>query len=292
MWYQLEVCCKSDTTEPLTSLLEELGAVSIALSDRNDDAILEPPIGTTPLWPEVTIQALYTEEMQALITKAAMELHFPELHFNLQQIADKNWLEVCKQDFKPQNFGKKLWICPSWEQPPDPHAVNIILDPGVAFGTGTHPTTSLCLRWLDGAPLNNKTLIDFGCGSGILALAAVKLGARKVYAVDIDPQALMATEMNAKTNAISDEVLEITLPTQLNKQADYVIANILLTPLLELEKKFKDLLKPGAYLIVSGILSSQVEQLIQEYSLFTHKETYLKEEWALLVFLRKDDSHC
>nr|WP_019216081.1 50S ribosomal protein L11 methyltransferase [Legionella tunisiensis] len=254
MWYQLQIeQCHRDEVELLSDALEETGALSITLTDKNDEPVLEPEPGTTPLWPDVVINALYDDEQDAEQAKLLLAPQHPHLGFSIQHLADQDWERAWMDDFKPQRFGKRLWICPSWLEPPEPQAVNLILDPGLAFGTGTHPTTSLCLTWLEQADLNNKAVIDYGCGSGILALAALKLGAAKVQAVDIDEQALQATQNNALTNGIDQQQLYIGFPQSLQTPADLLIANILLAPLMTLRNTFKELLNPHGILVVSGI---------------------------------------
>lgn len=291
MWYQLQLeICHRDDIEALSEALEESGALSITLTDKNDDPVLEPEPGTTPLWPDIIITALYTEESSPLKAIEQLSPHYPQLSFNLSTLADQDWERTWMEDFKPQCFGEKLWICPSWLTPPEPQAVNLILDPGLAFGTGTHPTTSLCLHWLDGAALNRKTVIDYGCGSGILALAALKLGASQVQAVDIDEQALLATRSNAERNDLSAEQLKIGFPDELSLGVDLVIANILLAPLLSLQQRFKALLKPGGTLVVSGLLLSQAEELTEAYKAdFIHQHTHHQDDWALVVFHRSQE---
>lgn len=286
MWYQLQIeQCHRDDVDTLSNELEESGAVSITLTDKNDDPVLEPEPGTTPLWPDVIINALYSEEQTALDAQTLLANTWQGLTMEITFIADKDWERVWMDDFKPQQFGQRLWICPSWIEPPEPDAVNLILDPGLAFGTGTHPTTSLCLSWLDNADLNNKTVIDYGCGSGILALAALKLGASLVYAVDIDPQALQATENNANTNHISKQQLVIDYPPGLSTPVDLLIANILLGPLIALRDDFHSLLKENGILLLSGILSEQVPGLIEAYQhKFTHQQTRHSDGWSMLKF--------
>jgi ribosomal protein L11 methyltransferase len=288
VWYQLQIeRCQPDNVDELSNALEESGAVSITLTDKNDDPILEPELGTMPLWPEIIIQALYEEEMLANHAISNLSRHYPSFQFNLSTLPDQDWERAWMDDFKPQRFGQRLWICPSWSTPPEPEAVNLILDPGLAFGTGTHPTTSLCLQWLDQANLSGKTVIDYGCGSGILALTALKLGAKKLYAVDIDPQALQATQSNASINSIPSEQLDINFPNNLTATAELLIANILLTPLVALRDSFYALLKPKGQLVISGILSEQANTLIEAYQpLFTHQQSKDLEGWSLLVFTR------
>jgi ribosomal protein L11 methyltransferase len=286
VWYQLQIeHCHRDEVDLLSEALEETGALSITLTDKNDDPVLEPEPGTTPLWPDVIINALYDEERIAAAAKSTLSNQFQHLLYSINELADQDWERAWMDEFKPTRFGQRLWICPTWIEPPEPEAVNLILDPGLAFGTGTHPTTSLCLHWLDQADLNNKTLIDYGCGSGILALAALKLGAAKVYAVDIDEQALTATQNNASNNAISSEQLTIDFPQTLQEPVDLVIANILLAPLLKLGTKFRELLKEKGTLVVSGILDEQASELIAAYKDdFNYQTTVAQEGWSLLVF--------
>lgn len=285
MWYQLQVeQCQSDEVELLTEALENTGALSITLTDKNDNPVLEPGPGETPLWPEVIVHALYSEEVLAYQAKEQLTPGYKHLQFSVHILPDQNWERAWMDDFKPQLFGKRLWICPSWLTPPDPEAVNLILDPGLAFGTGTHPTTKLCLQWLDQADLNNKSVIDYGCGSGILALAALKLDAKCVHAVDIDPQALQATENNALSNEVTSN-LTIGFPETLATSADVLLANILLAPLLTLQKNFRSFLKPKGILVVSGILCDQASALIEAYQPhFKHLQTNELEGWSLLVF--------
>lgn len=283
MWYQLEVLCQQTEAEVVGDFLEAQGALSVSFVDKNDDPILEPPIGTTPMWPEVLVQGLFTEEIKALLAKELLYTLYPHLTSAMHLIEQQDWQSLCQKQFKPQFFGNRLWVCPSWETPPYPKAVNLILDPGLAFGTGTHPTTHLCLQWLDQSTLNDKTLIDYGCGSGILALAALKLGAKKVWGVDIDPQALEATHNNAEKNDILQD-LTIGEPEKLQTPVDIIIANILFTPLVELEKRFKQLLLPEGLLVVSGILKEQTTTLIKAYTHFKHQYTLERGDWALVVF--------
>lgn len=281
---QIEACHRDDV-EQLCETLESMGALSVTLTDKHDDAILEPELGTTPLWPHVVIEALYAETNQAELAGQLLLASYPQLNYSIQELPEQDWERVCMVDFKPQRFGSRLWICPSWHTPPEPEAVNLILDPGLAFGTGTHPTTSLCLTWLEQANLNHKTVIDYGCGSGILALAAIKLGALHVDAVDIDQQALVATKNNANTNDISLAKLNISFPDALKNPADLLIANILLTPLINLKNSFRQLVNDKGMVVVSGLLEEQVNTVIDAYQNdFVHQSTFLQDGWALLVF--------
>ncbi|WP_298626786.1 50S ribosomal protein L11 methyltransferase [uncultured Legionella sp.] len=289
MWYQLKIeHCPSEEIEQISNELEEFGALSIMLTDKNDNPVLEPEPGTTPLWPEVIIHTLYTQAEDAQRTRSHLAQTRPLLECSIEVLPDKDWERAWMDDFKPQRFGDRLWICPTWHTPPEPQAVNLMLDPGLAFGTGTHPTTSLCLTWLEQAELSDKAAIDYGCGSGILSLAAVKLGAQHVFAVDIDPQALQATQNNALANQITEQHLSISMPEALQAPVDLIIANILLAPLMSLSERFCQLLNPGAQLVVSGILTEQADLLIKTYEpLFSHTAAHHQDGWSLLVFARR-----
>ena len=289
MWYELQIeHCHRDVVDNISEVLENSGAESITLTDKNDDPVLEPEPGTTPLWPDVIIHALFATEQPAKEAQNLLGSLFPDLSFYVNLVKDEDWERVWMNDFKPQQFGERLWVCPSWIAPPEPDAVNLILDPGLAFGTGTHPTTSLCLRWLDQAMLTDKTLIDYGCGSGILALAAIKLGASLVYAVDIDPQALQATRNNAEPNEIPAAQLIIDYPQCLVNPVDVLIANILLNPLLALRPDFHALIRENGSLVVSGILTEQAPALIEAWKpWFQHQQTAEADGWALLAFRRQ-----
>lgn len=283
---QLQIArCRPDDAEQVSELLEDTGALSITMTDEFDDAILEPELGTHPLWPHVVVHALYADKEDAEYAMQAIAAQYAHLDCCIETLPEQDWERACMDDFRPLQFGRRLWICPSWLTPPDPTAINLILDPGLAFGTGTHQTTSLCLTWLEQAHLENLNVIDYGCGSGILALAALKLGASHVYAVDIDQQALLATQNNATNNQLTAQQLSISLPDSLDVTADLLIANILLSPLLTLKKRFQQLLNDNGVLVVSGLLEEQVPLLIADYQdTFTHCSSFVHDGWALVVF--------
>lgn len=278
-------CCLRDEADILSDLLEEMGALSVTLTDQYDSPILEPEIGTTPLWADVVIQALYDDEMDLAPILSELTANYPHLVSSVERVPEQDWERVCMADFMPQKFGKRLWICPSWLTPPDSNAINLTLDPGLAFGTGTHPTTALCLTWLEQTDLQHKCMIDYGCGSGVLALAALKLGATHVEAIDLDEQALIATRSNAIINQFAEAELTVSLPQAPHVPADILIANILLTPLIQLQDEFRRLLKDGGLLVVSGILNEQVPQLIVAYQQhFLLVSSRSQDDWSLLVF--------
>ncbi|MEW6692942.1 MAG: 50S ribosomal protein L11 methyltransferase, partial [Pseudomonadota bacterium] len=205
-------------------------------------------------------------------------------------VEDQDWERAWMDQFQPLRFGEKLWIVPSWIEAPDAEAVNILLDPGLAFGTGTHPTTALCLEWLDGADMAGKTVLDYGCGSGILAIAALKLGATDAWGIDIDPQALTATRDNAARNGIEASRLHTGLPGALPKDAlfDVLLANILMGPLIELAPTLTGHVRPGGRLVLSGLLGEQAEEVMAAYAAdFDFDPPALKEGWARLTALRR-----
>ncbi|HGS4995039.1 TPA: 50S ribosomal protein L11 methyltransferase [Vibrio cholerae] len=269
-WIQIKLNATNDNAEAIGDMLmEETGAVSVTFLDAKDTPVFEPLPGETRLWGDTDVVALYEADMNTSLIlqqiKASNMLAEGFAH-KVEQVEDKDWEREWMDNFHPMQFGRRLWICPSWREVPDPQAVNVMLDPGLAFGTGTHPTTALCLEWLDNLDLSGKTVIDFGCGSGILAIAAIKLGAAKVIGIDIDPQALLASKDNAARNGVEDQI-EVYLPKDQPEGlvADVVVANILAGPLRELSPIIKGLLKPGGQLAMSGILDTQAESVAEFY---------------------------
>ncbi|ABQ22081.1 TPA: 50S ribosomal protein L11 methyltransferase [Vibrio cholerae] len=269
-WIQIKLNATNDNAEAIGDMLmEETGAVSVTFLDAKDTPVFEPLPGETRLWGDTDVVALYEADMDTSLIlqqiKASNMLAEGFAH-KVEQVEDKDWEREWMDNFHPMQFGRRLWICPSWREVPDPQAVNVMLDPGLAFGTGTHPTTALCLEWLDNLDLTGKTVIDFGCGSGILAIAAIKLGAAKVIGIDIDPQALLASKDNAARNGVEDQI-EVYLPKDQPEGlvADVVVANILAGPLRELSPTIKGLLKPGGQLAMSGILDTQAESVAEFY---------------------------
>lgn len=286
-WLQLRLTTTEKFAEPVGDLLMEMGALSVTLMDAEDVPILEPAPGETPLWQNIQMMVLFdaktdTDHVLQLWRSQKLSQYTSDEKFEL--LEDKDWEREWMDRFEPMQFGEKLWICPSWKPIPDKNAVNVILDPGLAFGTGTHPTTSLCLQWLDKQDLQDKTVIDFGCGSGILAIAALKLGAKKVYAVDIDPQAVTATLENAKRNAVDKERLEVGLPELIeNISVDIVVANILAGPLESLAPQISNHCVSHGKLALSGLLQEQAEPIRQTYlQWFDMQSPVFEAEWSLL----------
>jgi ribosomal protein L11 methyltransferase len=285
-WIQFLFNSTPDAAEQLSDVLSECGAAAVTFEDNADQPLFEPPIGTTPLWSATRVVALFEADIDtdAVIGMAGQMLAPVKLpSFKIEAVEDKDWEREWMDNFHPLCFGEKLWIVPSWHQPPQPDALNILLDPGLAFGTGTHPTTALCLNWLDKADVKDKYVIDYGCGSGILAIAAALLGAKKVIGIDIDPQALEATQENAKRNGVT---IETYLPENMPELApcDLLLANILAGPLQSFADYFSTISKPNADLVLSGILAEQADDVINSYSAwFDMAEPTQKEEWIRLT---------
>lgn len=267
-WLQLRLAITPEQAEPLEESLQELGAVCVTYMDGEDQPIFEPDLGTTPLWSHTHLLALFEADTDStkLLTDLARLSAGALADYQLEQIADQDWERSWMEHFHPMRFGRRLWIVPSWHTAPEPDAVNLLLDPGLAFGTGTHPTTALCLEWLDGQQLCGLNLIDFGCGSGILAIAGLLLGADRACGTDIDIQALEASRDNARRNQIADERFALYLPDQMPKEpADIIVANILAGPLVSLAGQLTSLIKPGGLIALSGILAEQTEDILDAY---------------------------
>lgn len=271
-WLQLRVDAQRPQIAKWEEHLLDSGAVAVTLEDNADQPLLEPGVGETPLWDLTRITALYPADADMHAVLQAIPEHLRKTgNARVEILEDKDWEREWMQRYRPMQFGARLWVCPSWLQPPEPDAVNLMLDPGLAFGTGTHPTTAMCLTQLDGMSLSGQTIVDYGCGSGILAVAALKLGAARALGVDNDPQALAACRDNAARNGIAQERLAIAFPHEVDharwtRTADVVIANILAGPLIELSATLLNFLQPGGTLLLSGLLHNQAEALCAHYA--------------------------
>lgn len=300
-WLELTLTLHARDQDRIEAALEELGALSITLRDADAEtpderAIFEPGVGETPLWSMIVMDVLFEaitdrgSVLQVLIDRVP-ELEPAQIAF--RDVADQDWTRVWMDQFKPMQFGRRLWIYP-WniEPPADDESVIVRLDPGLAFGTGTHPTTALCLAWLDGLELRDKNVIDFGCGSGILALAALKLGATSVIGIDNDPQAITATIDNAERNEVADR-LKVFLPDQFDRDAmrssaDALVANILAGPLGELAPQLASFVKGGGKLALSGILREQADDLVVRYAeWFDDLLVTTQDDWVRISATRK-----
>lgn len=291
-WIQLKINTTGNDAETLSDALIESGAVSVTFQDTHDNPVFEPLPGETLLWGDTDAIGLYDAETDMEEVVAMLEnepLLGKDFVHKIEQLEDKDWEREWMDNFHPMRFGERLWICPSWRDVPDPNAVNVMLDPGLAFGTGTHPTTAMCLQWLDSLDLTDKTVIDFGCGSGILAIAALKLGAKHVVGIDIDPQAIQASRDNAERNGVSER-LSLYLPKDQpeNLSADVVVANILAGPLRELAPLISVLPVAGGHLGLSGVLASQAQSVADAYKdKFELDAVAEKEEWCRITGVKK-----
>jgi ribosomal protein L11 methyltransferase len=292
-WWQLTVQCTKDELEYTENQLLDLGALSISISDAFDEPLYEPLPGEQPLWSHSRITGLFDQSHTLEELYDALVAKLPEhqvSNIKKELLEDQQWERVFLDRYTPIAFGKNIWVCPSWHEPPHPDACNIILDPGIAFGTGSHPTTALCLEFLDQHPPVNKSVMDYGCGSGILAIAAHKLGAGDVHCIDIDPQALEATRLNFLRNHIDPEQISIQLP-DLNSTppvVDYLIANILSGPLIQLEPLFNQMTHPGSQLLLSGILDTQADAIMQAYSQhFELDKVTIQDQWCRVSGLKR-----
>ena len=291
-WLQLQLTLDASEARRLEDPLLAAGALSVTCTDADHQPLYEPGPMHPPIWPRTRLSALFPaatdpDTLRALLaaTLGALPPH------EFTPLEDREWSREWLKDFRPMRFGRRLWIVPSAYAPPDSAAVNIRLDPGLAFGTGTHPTTALCLEWLDSADLEGKEVADYGCGSGVLAIAAARLGAAKVWAVDNDPQALAATRENARRNQV-DAYVQIGLPQTLPAgPVDAVFANILAAPLIQLAPRLAALIKPGGALVLSGILSGQDSEVRAAYApWFRFGRGAHREEWRRLDACRLSES--
>lgn len=293
-WLQVTAHIAQHHAEAFEQRLLALGAVSVSFRDAEDEAVFQLDANSTPLWQQILASGLFDPDtdQDALARTLTDEFGLQtDKDLVLEALPDQDWERAWMADFKPLRFGKRLWICPSWSEPPEPDAVNLMLDPGLAFGSGTHPTTALCLEWLDSQPLGNRTVIDYGCGSGVLAIAAALLGAERVIAVDNDPQAVTACRNNRDLNGVNEDCLSVHLPGEHEAiEADILIANILSGPLQELMPVLTALIRPGGTLILSGILSRQSRDLLTHYtSEFHMSPPVVRDEWVRIEGIRREN---
>jgi ribosomal protein L11 methyltransferase len=315
-FYEIEFPLAASSVEEVESALLEAGAASITFVDRGDEPVLEPKPGEFRLWSDTLVRALFQQTADAVGTvvaappgDAARNLERlaavlgPHIRRSARIVPVKNqdWERIWLADWKSMRFGRRLWVCPTAATPPeDPDAVVVRLDPGLAFGTGTHPTTALCLQILDSLPVAGRTVIDYGCGSGILGIAALKLGAAHVTAVDLDPQALLATRDNALRNGVSayidvrgvdaqdagvpgDRAPDAATPLQ---PAYCVMANILAGPLIELAPLLTAACEPQGWLLLSGLLKTQAYEVKAAYSQAFAMQVVERDDWCCLYARR------
>jgi ribosomal protein L11 methyltransferase len=241
------------------------GAVAVTFNDLRDDPVLEPAPGEVRLWPATRVQALLPDDGNAPAVRDALSSALGLRDVRIETLADRAWEREWLRDFRAMRFGRRLWVCPHHDTVTDPDAIVVRLDPGLAFGTGTHATTALCLEWLDAHLDPGVTMIDYGCGSGVLAIAAARLGARSVWAWDLDPQALIAARDNIAANGVERRVQIAAGADELPASADLVVANILAATLCELAPRIASLVRPGGHAVLGGILADQALEVTRAY---------------------------
>ena len=288
-WQLLTLAFPAEQADAAAELLQESGAISVTLQDAAGETVIETHWRQMPLWSKVRVTALAPEyaDCDAIVRHLVQRLGLTQPPaYQTERINDQDWAHAWKAHYKPLPVGGRLWICPSWCEAPDPDAVNVILDPGMAFGTGDHPTTALCLEWLAQQNLRNRIVLDYGCGSGILAIAALKLGAREAIGVDIDEQALAVTRENAASNDVGKR-LRVLPPSALPAgfTADIVVANILAGALIELAPTLIARVRPGGGLALSGMLIEQAPEVCMRYQPAIALATCARQDWVILTGL-------
>ena len=288
-WLQLETDLGSRELNTIEPLLEELGAVAITLKDGGNHPLLEPAPGETPVWPTVILTALFPEDMNeaGLINALHDQFSMDSLHFS--RIEDQDWQANFERDLQPRLFGERLWITPEDSSSLPDGSIAVTMSPGLAFGSGEHPTTAMCLDWLEGLDLQGAEVLDYGCGSGILGLAAAALGAKSVLMTDIDPQALTATADNTSKNGLHDRVhIELATKIEYSVRYDILLANILSGTLIELGANLNKLMRPGARMAITGILADQAEDVCRAWSGWADMTVGKQiNEWVLLTGSKK-----
>ena len=287
-WLQVTLETSRDDAQRLGDAMEEVGALAVSLEGADAEPLFETDWhDSTPVWKQTRVVALFAEDadVPTAMRMVAALLSLPEAPaFKTETVADQDWVRVWMDRWQPMHFGANLWVVPSWLTPPDADAANIILDPGMAFGTGTHATTAMCLEWLAAHPPRDLEVIDYGCGSGILAIAALKLGARHALGTDTDPQALAVSRENAERNQVADR-FTLCLPEAVpaDASADVVLANILAGPLIQLAPRLAALVRPGGMLVLSGLLANQAEEVEAAYTAHFVLERRVHDGWAMLA---------
>jgi ribosomal protein L11 methyltransferase len=295
-WVQLTLSSSPENSEFLEDMLLLCGAGAVSMLDGADQPVFEPIKGTTPLWQDTQVMGLFEADTDAdaLLDYLgngwkATFANAPFPNYKLEILEDKDWERQWMDRFEPLKFGSRLWVCPSWKPVPDPMAVNLMLDPGLAFGTGSHPTTALCLQWIAEQDWQGKTVIDYGCGSGILAIGAMLMGAKRVLGVDNDTQALTATKDNAQRNGIAAQAIPVFLPENTPTEAvDVMLANILAGPLIDMAAHLAELTKARGLITLSGILEQQADAVVKAYSPWFDMHTVAsKDEWVRIDGIKR-----
>tara|TARA_B110000305_G_scaffold56931_1_gene62961 strand:- start:1152 stop:2045 length:894 start_codon:yes stop_codon:yes gene_type:complete len=295
-WVQITLSSSPENSEFLEDMLLLCGAGAVSMLDGADQPVFEPIKGTTPLWQDTQVMGLFEADTDgdALLDYLgngwlAAFANTPFPNYKLEILEDKDWERQWMDRFEPLQFGSRLWVCPSWKPVPDPMAVNLMLDPGLAFGTGSHPTTALCLQWIAEQDWQGKTVIDYGCGSGILAIGTMLMGAERVLGVDNDTQALTATKDNAQRNGIAAQAIPVFLPEDTPQEAvDVMLANILAGPLIEMAAHLAELTKVRGLITLSGILEHQADAVVEAYSPWFDMHTVVsKDEWVRIDGIKR-----
>lgn len=290
-WLQLRFTVGRDDAERLADALEDLGAQAVTFQGTSSDSLFDQIDESPTLWASTSLTALFGpgEDVDRLLQGLQASLgDSPLPACEASPLADRDWSRAWMDRFRPMRFGERLWVVPSWHTPPRPDAVNLVLDPGMAFGTGTHQTTALCLQWLDGAQLAGRTVLDYGCGSGILAIAAIRLGARRAIAVDIDPQCLEVTRENARRNGVHARIAVHLAQDWQEETVDVLIANILAGPLHELAEAFARYVRASGAIVLSGLLAPQAKACLDTYAAHFHMQPpRIADEWAMLHGTRR-----
>ena len=295
-WVQITLSSSPENSEFLEDMLLLCGAGAVSMLDGADQPVFEPIKGTTPLWQDTQVMGLFEADTDgdALLDYLgngwlAAFANTPFPNYKLEILEDKDWERQWMDRFEPLQFGSRLWVCPSWKPVPDPMAVNLMLDPGLAFGTGSHPTTALCLQWIAEQDWQGKTVIDYGCGSGILAIGAMLMGADRVLGVDNDTQALTATKDNAQRNGIAAQAIPVFLPEDTPQEAvDVMLANILAGPLIDMAAHLAELTKAKGLITLSGILEHQADAVVEAYSPWFDMHTVVsKDEWVRIDGIKR-----
>lgn len=291
-WIQWRLTIKGQVSEPLEALLLDSGAVSITYQDAANRPVLEPDPGEIRLWDDLILIALYQADVNSCEIEGVLS-NLPVWQdvrsSQWEVLEDKDWVRAWMDNYHPMQFGESLWICPTNAEPPNPDAINIMLDPGLAFGSGTHPTTALCLEHLEKKIQGGEEIVDFGCGSGILAIAAVKLGATKAIGTDHDPQAVIASRDNAERNGVSENQFPVFHSDDFHTQpCDGVVANILAETLKHLSTEISELIRPGGWIAMSGILESQIDSVKTAYQkTIDFDQPTILDDWVLLTGTKK-----
>ncbi len=291
-WLKIELPATTGSVDGLSEALTQCGALAVSIEGNDTDTVFEEQLGSPDFWGHSRVSGLFQADIDvAAVIKQIERCTGNTVAYRIEHVPDRPWHSAWRESCKPMRFGKRLWICPAGMMPPTTaDAVTVLIDPGLAFGTGTHATTALCLEWIAAHTCEDKTVVDYGCGSGILAIAALKLGAKFASGVDIDRRALQISADNARRNGVSERyraLMPQALPGEVS--ADIVFANILARPLIELAPDLRQLVSPGGVLLLTGLLADQVEAVYPHYSPIFSLQTYFREDddhkycWAMLI---------